>query len=214
MRDRFVSLPMTTEPHNATETVEALEDIARKHPDDGVCIGDVLDEFGHRSFGPFLFVPALIELTPFGAIPGVPTFLALLIATVAVELFLGRDHVTLPRFIQRRRVRSGRLMQAAKKLERIAAWLDKRFHGRLRRFTGRRMQRVAAVFVIILCCTVPPLELLPFASSVPMLAIAAFGLAVLVRDGLLMLMAGGLSVAALTAGGFLVATSDLTDKLG
>ena len=60
--------------------------------------------------------------------------------------------------------------------------------------------RIAGAVVIALAATVPPLELLPFASSAPMLAIAAFGLALLVRDGLLMLIACALSVAAIGGG--------------
>lgn len=205
---------MGSEPQNATETVEALEEIAREHIEGGVCIGDVLDEFGARSFGPFLFAPALIELSPIGGIPGVPTFLALLAATVAAQLFVGKEHVWLPALVQRRRIRSGRLMQAARKLEGVAEWLDARFRGRMRRFTRRPMQRLAAVLVILLALTVPPLEFIPFASSAPMLAIAMFGLAVLVRDGLLMLTASGVSVAALGVGTWLAATSDTLDKLG
>ncbi|MBU2341579.1 MAG: exopolysaccharide biosynthesis protein, partial [Alphaproteobacteria bacterium] len=53
---------MTHDPNNASETVEALEHLAEEN--DRVRIGDVLDEFGKRSYGPFLLVPALIELTP------------------------------------------------------------------------------------------------------------------------------------------------------
>ncbi|HSJ79430.1 MAG TPA: exopolysaccharide biosynthesis protein, partial [Erythrobacter sp.] len=44
--------------------------------------------------------------------------------------------------------------------------------------------------------TVPPLELVPFGSTAPMLAIAAVGLALLVRDGLLMIAATGIALAA------------------
>ena len=62
--------------------------------------------------------------------------------------------------------------------------------------------RRAAAVVVALCCTVPPLELIPFASSAPMLAIAAFGLAILVRDGLLMLVALALSALAVGLGGY------------
>lgn len=76
------------------------------------------------------------------------------------------------------------------------------------------MQRIAAVFVFLLCLTVPPLEFVPFASSAPMLAIAALGLAILVRDGLLMLVASGLSLTALGVGTFLAASSEFADKLG
>ena len=51
--------------------------------------------------------------------------------------------------------------------------------------------------------TVPPLEVLPFASSAPMLATAAFGLALLVRDGLLMTIAtvlAGVAVGVMAGG--------------
>lgn len=202
---------MTTEPHNATETVEVLEQIAHEHK--RVCIGDVLDEFGRRSFGPMLLLPALIELSPLGGIPGVPSLLALICATVAGQLLLGADHVWLPDFIQRRDVRSGRVMLAAKKLEGVAAWLDARFHGRWKRFTGQKMRRIAAVFILLLCALVPPLELLPFASSGPMLAIAAFGLAILVRDGLLLLAACAISLAVFGLSGYLIVTSDLVGGL-
>ena len=119
---------MTHEPHSASETVEALEDLAENNEE--VRIGDVLDEFGKRSFGPFLLVPALIELTPIGGIPGVPTLLALLIAMVAVQLLLGRDHVWLPEVIQRRAVGAKKLMKSAKKLAGVAAFLDLWFKGR------------------------------------------------------------------------------------
>lgn len=205
---------MSSEPHNVTEAVEALEDVARKHASEGVCIGDVLDEFGGRSFGVFILLPALVELTPLGGIPGAPTFLALMIAIVAAQLLIGKDHIWLPDFVQGRTVRSGRLMRAAKKLEGAAEWHDARFRGRMRRYTRRAMQRVAAVLIMLLCVTVPPLEFLPFASSAPMLAIAAFGLAILVRDGLLLLAASGLSLAALGTGTYLAATSEFADKLG
>ena len=50
----------------------------------------------------------------------------------------------------------------------------------------------------LLALTVPPLELLPFASSAPMAAIAMFGLALLVHDGALMIAAwllAGMAVA-------------------
>ena len=48
---------MTHEPHNVSETVETLEDLASGAEE--VLVADVLREFGKRSFGPFLLVPAL-----------------------------------------------------------------------------------------------------------------------------------------------------------
>lgn len=50
---------------------------------------------------------------------------------------------------------------------------------------------------------VPPLELFPFASSAPMAAIAPIGLALLLRDGALMVVA---SLLACGAAGLLIAS--------
>ncbi len=199
----------TQQPDDAAEGVEEvlaeLDDLAAARP--RVCIGDVLDDFGERSFGPFILLPPLIEFSPIGGIPGVPTFLALIIAITAAQLVLGKDHVWMPQFIQQRSVSSRRLHKAVTKLRGIAHWLDERSHGRLTSLTEGVWTKVAAVVIILLCCTVPPLEFLPFASSAPMLAIAAFGLALTVRDGVLMLIALVLAGTAAGVGGYLLMTA-------
>lgn len=189
---------MSKEPKSASETVEGLEELAEEKSE--VRIGDVLDKFGKRSFGPFMFIPALLEVTPLGGIPGVPTAFAVLIAFIAVQMLFGGDHVWIPDFIEQRAVKSDKLMNGAEKLEGVAAKLDELFKGRMQQFTGPTWQRIAAVAIILLCITVPPLEFIPFASSAPMLTIAAFALALTVKDGLLMLVATLLSIAALVGG--------------
>lgn len=93
------------------------------------------------------------------------------------------------------------------KLRGIAHWLDEHSHGRFETLTEGAWLRIAAGIVIALCFTVPPLEFIPFASSAPMLAIAAFGLALTVRDGLLMVLALVVAGAAAGAVGYLVATN-------
>ena len=187
-----------TEIHGACDILDRLRDLAQD--EDDVPIGDVIEAMGARSFGPFIMLPALIELSPLGAIPGIPTFLALTIALTAAQMLLGRDHLWLPGFIENRSASSQRVLKATDKLRPIAEWMDRWFHGRMTRFASGPFPRIAAGCVIALTLTVPPLEFIPFASSAPMLAIAAFGLALIVRDGLLMLIAGGLTVAAIVVG--------------
>lgn len=191
------------EVHSACEILDRLRKTADEH--DEVSVGDVLDAIGDRSYGPALFIPALIEVTPVGGIPGVPTFLALIIALTAAQLLFDKDHLWLPGFIRSRTVSGAKLHNSADKLDGIARKLDKWFHGRMPRFVKQPWPRTAAVAILVLCCTVPPLEFLPFASSAPMLAIAAFGLALLVRDGLLMLVALGFSIVSLALGANLLA---------
>lgn len=183
------------------QTVDSiLDDLERAATDaDRVSIGDVIEVLGGRGFGPLLLVPALIEITPIGGIPGVPTFLAFIIVMISVQMVFGRDHAWLPGFVERRNVSGDRLAEAVRTLRPVGRRLDRWFHGRLRSFTGPRPRRIAAAASIVLCLTVPPLELLPFASTAPMLAIAMFGLAMTLRDGRLMAAAFAASAAALGA---------------
>ena len=167
---------MSQEPTSMGDVIGELDELASNH--EKVCVGDVLDDFGARSFGPFIMIPALLELTPVGGIPGLP---------IAVQLLLGRDHVWMPQFVQQRAVGSKKLHKAVGKLRGLASFLDRHSKGRLEGLTQGTAIKLVAGAILLLCCTVPPLEFLPFASSIPMLAIAVLGLALTVRDGALVL---------------------------
>lgn len=184
--------------HSASDILDRLRDVA--NGEEQVPIGDVVQAMGARSFGPFIMLPALIEISPLGAVPGVPTFLALVIAITAAQLLFGREHLWLPGLVRNRSAKSEKVLKAVDRLRPIAEWMDRWFHGRMKRFASGPFPRIAAACVIALAMTVPPLEFIPFASTAPMAAIAAFGLALIVRDGLLMLIAGVLTVAALGTG--------------
>ena len=176
---------MSHEPHSMGDVLGELDELAANH--DEVRVADVLDDFGARSFGPFIMIPAVLEITPVGGIPGVPTVLALFIALIAVQLLIGRDHGWMPQFVQRRAVGSKKLHKAVGKLKGMANFLDRHSKGRLEGLTKGTAIKLVAAVIIALCCTVPPLEFLPFASTIPMLAIAVLGLALTVRDGALLL---------------------------
>jgi hypothetical protein len=159
-----------------------------------VSVEDVVETFGSRSYGPFLLIPALIEVSPLGAVPGVPTVLACIIILFALQILIGRKQIWLPDFIEHREISSGRVKKAVSSLMPLARWADRWFHGRLRSLTKGVFIRVAAAACIALACLVPMLELVPFASSAPMAAIAMFGLALMVRDGALLLFACAIAV--------------------
>ena len=196
------------EPTSVGDVLDELDELADKG--DQVCVRDVLDDFGRRSFGPFMMIPALIEISPLGGIPGVPTALALFIAVIAAQLVIGRDHIWMPEFVQRRSVESGKLHKAVEKLRGLGQWLDEHSQDRLEKLTVGIWLRFAGVVVIALCCTVPPLELLPFASTLPMLAIIMIGLGLTVRDGALLLSALLFAGLAAATGVYLYLGSDQT----
>ena len=196
------------EPTSVGDVLDELDELADKG--DQVCVRDVLDDFGRRSFGPFMMIPALIEISPLGGIPGVPTALALFIALIAAQLVIGREHIWMPEFVQRRSVESGKLHKAVEKLRGLGQWLDEHSQDRLEKLTVGIWLRFAGAVVIALCCTVPPLELLPFASTLPMLAIIMIGLGLTVRDGALLLSALLFAGLAAATGVYLYLGSDKT----
>jgi hypothetical protein len=168
----------------AMDVVEALEAAAGHGTP--VSVGEINDEVGHRGTGALIAVPAMLEITPIGGIPGLPTTLALIISLFAVQIAIGRQDIWLPGFLERRTVEARRLDEAADKLRPIATWMDRHFGVRVRWLTERFRQRLAAGAIIVMAATVPPLELLPFASTIPMTVIALFGLGMLLGDGLVM----------------------------
>ncbi|NCP19565.1 MAG: exopolysaccharide biosynthesis protein [Erythrobacter sp.] len=178
---------MADTPKNVCGILDSLTEIGDQQ--DRVSIGDIVEAFGSRSYGPVLLVPALIGISPIGGIPGVPTFLAVTLLLIAVQLVFGKDHLWLPGILKNRSVEGEKLANAAEDMEGVAKWMDKIFHGRLEIFTGPTAGRIAAGVIALLCFAVPPLEFLPFAVVLPMAVIAAFGIALTVRDGLLMLVA-------------------------
>ncbi|EQB30749.1 exopolysaccharide biosynthesis protein [Sphingobium ummariense] len=189
---------MVNEVKSVDDILDRIEDIARS--EEKVRLDRIVEALGNRSYGPFLLIPALIDISPVGGIPGLPTALATVIVLVAAQIMFGRKHLWLPRFLSKRGLSVEKACKATHKLRGVARFLDRWFHGRYISLTQGIFVKLAAACCIILALTVPPLELLPFATTVPMAAIAAFGLALLVRDGLLMIIAMLLAAAALALG--------------
>lgn len=189
---------MSDAPSSIEDILKILKDLADKQ--DRVKLGDVIEAIGGRSFGPFLLLPALIDISPVGSIPGLPTILAAIIILIAAQLALGRDHLWVPGFLARRSLASKTVCKIVDKAKKPAAWADRWFHGRLPALTKGPFVRVAAVACILLALTVPPLELLPLATTAPMAAIATFGLALMVRDGAVMIVFILLAIGAVALG--------------
>ncbi|MEN2748408.1 exopolysaccharide biosynthesis protein [Sphingomonas sp. T9W2] len=194
------------DPHSVGEVLDRLQELGEQAGDDKAKLGDMLEALGQRAYGPFFIIFPMIDISPVGGIPGLPTAMAAVMILLAVQLVFGREHLWLPGFLANRGLKGKKLVKVADKTRPIARRMDKWFHGRLPALTKGPMVKVAGVAVILLCLTVPPLELLPFASTAPMAAIMAFGIALLVRDGVLMVVACALSVGAVALGAGLFAS--------
>ena len=172
----------------------AIEDI----DSDEVTFGDVLELFGDRSFGPVIALLGLLTvIPPLGAIPGLPVIVGFVIILFSAQIIVGAKHIWVPKFISKRSVSKDDLKKAEKKAKPWLKRIDRLISERLGFLTGRWSIFLAAIMVTFLALTMIPLEFVPFAVAVPGSAIVLFGLAFVARDGVLMLLAYSVAIAAM-----------------
>ncbi len=188
---------MADQPKDLEGLLAELDHVARtKGPK--VSMEEVYKAVGERSFGPLLMLAGLLGMTPVSAIPGAPTTLALVTILIAGQLLVGRRTLWLPRRLLDLSVPAEKLRATVKVAGKPAGVVDRVVKPRLTSLTGRIAHRVVAAACILVALAVPPLELLPFVAFLPAAAIASFGLGLVARDGLLILVALGASAGTLT----------------
>lgn len=166
----------------------ALEEI--EDHGDRISLERVLQKIGRRSFGPLLLVAGLVTAAPLiGDIPGVPTLMGLLVMLSAGQLLLGRENFWLPRFMLDRSVTHHDLRRILGHLKRPARFLDRLFRPRLMQLTAGPGIYLIALACVLIAAVMPLLEAIPFSANIAALALIAFGLSLVARDGYLALFA-------------------------
>ena len=184
----------SSEDTRASASDQPLEDVLGEALDaaegqDEVSVGDLLDAFGSRSFGPVLVLFGLLALfPPIGAVPGVPVVLGAALLLVAVQFVVGRHHLWLPERIERVSFERARLEKADEKSRRWLERIDRVFTERLTFATGKTARKAAAVCAVLHAFLMIPLEFVSLV-AIPGVALTAFGVGLMARDGLFMLIA-------------------------
>ena len=162
-------------------------------------VGSILRATGSRAAGPLLFLPALVMVSPVGAIPGVPIVLSTLIVLVAGQIVIGRESLWLPDFLRKREIPEDKVTSVIDTLRPYAKKTDKILGRRLTWLTGGAVPRVIAAICILLSILVYPATLVPLAVALPGAAIILLSLGLLTRDGVVVLLGLLLSAAAAAA---------------
>lgn len=182
-RNRVTRLEATT----LTEMLDRLECAEREN--DQVRVDAMLDIIGRRSFGPLLLLPGLLVLSPLSGVPGVPSLAGLMVLLLSGQLLIGRRSFWMPAWLLNRCVSHERLQKSLKFMRPIARWVDKLLRQRLTFLVESHSVYFVAAMCALVALTMPPLELMPFAATSAGVAITAFGLALIGRDGLMALLA-------------------------
>lgn len=176
------------------DQVEALSRHQHK-----VSFGDALHAIGHRTFAPILLLIGLIMMVPGPAdIPGVPVVLGLLVIVVSAQILMHRQHLWVPQWMENRRVGGRKVQKMARWMRKPARWLDRMTKQRYSWLVRHAGVGIVAISCIIIAAATPVLEFVPFSANLAGLAITAFALALIAKDGLVAAIAMLLS--AVTAG--------------
>lgn len=166
-----------------------------------ITFGEVIGAMDARSQPVLLLLPALILVSPLSGIPGLSSLGGLTIALVATQILIGRRSIWLPGFLLNRKLPSERLLWAVGKLERPAAFIDRKTVTRAEwvfGFPGRQLLLLICMFCGMI---MPFFELIPFSATSLAIVISLMASALLVRDGLI----AGLGLGGLAAAGLLIA---------
>jgi hypothetical protein len=159
-----------------------------------VSIGEMMDSVGRRSFGPLVLLAGVILITPLSGVPGVPTLMGLLTLLTLSQVVAGRQHFWLPQWIVIRTVPRRRLLQGLKWLRPSASRVDGLTRPRFTLLVDGPGLYVMALACMVIAVVMPATEVIPFSSSIAGLALTAFGLAMISRDGVLALFAWAVSL--------------------
>lgn len=155
---------------------------------------DIVASLGHRAFGPVMVLCGLFLMTPLGALPGIPAAFGLINIAFAVQLLARRPYPWVPDILAKIRVPHARVEQVNRRVSPWLARIDNLICPRLAWATEGLMLVLAALVAILLSAAMVPLGLIPF-GVVPAAAILGLmGLALIARDGILMLIALSVSL--------------------
>lgn len=190
-------MPQEAELTNLEQLLARIDDAARNKAE--VSLEAIRDELGSRTFGPLLLLAGIITVVPvIGDIPGVPTLMGIMVVLIAIQLLLGRQHLWLPRWLTSRSVAQDKVTRATSWTRRPARFVDRLLRPRLLVLVqGPGIYAVAAVCLII-AAAMSPMEIIPFTANSAGFAMISFGLALISRDGALVLL--GLLITAFTFG--------------
>lgn len=159
-----------------------------------VSVGQIIDAFGARAYGPLLFVIGLVIISPLSAIPGAMIVSAIIVIALTIQSLLRTGSPWIPGRIRRIEIRAARMRRA---LERVVPWferLERVVRPRLVPLLRPPVGRVWHVCCILISLTLIPLTFVPFAVTVPGLSLALIGLGLMSGDGVLVL--AGIAVSA------------------
>ncbi|GAB4225455.1 MAG: exopolysaccharide biosynthesis protein [Chlamydiales bacterium] len=180
-----MSMQSTTSPQKISEVIDEIRNKLQDQ-DQEISIKEIYHSFGRRTYGPFLFIIGLTALSPIGAIPGMGILSGTMTFLIVIQFFF-LSTPWLPEKIlaisfSESTVRNS-LDKTSPYIKKIESYVKPRFSF----LTKFPMNYFAIVMVILVSLSMILLALIPWRMTFPAMAIMLVGIAIISRDGLLLL---------------------------
>ena len=164
--------------------MDEIEERARESDGDPFTLGDIIEAVGRRSYGPLLLVIGLFAISPATIVPGMTWLAAAITLIVAGQMLFGMKRPWLPRKALRAPLPREGSIEALDKVRPWAKRIDGVLKPRLAFLSHPPFVNLVALFVIAAALITFPLSLVPLAPLAPGIAVLFFGLGMVARDGL------------------------------
>lgn len=180
-----MTLESSSAPVQPLALSERLARIVAEDGPDRLTFTDLAAKLHGRAWGGLLLIFAAINLLPLP--PGTSVFFAIPILIVSAQMVGGRESPWFPARIDRRGVKKSELQRLIEKMGWVESRVERIFRPRLPNMTGRTAARLigAVCFFLALVAAIP----IPLFHMAPAAAIVLFGLSLIYRDGVLVIVA-------------------------
>ena len=179
---------------------QRLMQIVAEEGPDRLSFSDLALQLQARAWGGLLVIFAAINTIPLP--PGVNVFFAIPLMIVSAQMAFGRATPWFPARIDRRGVTRQELRKLIAKMEWIERRVERMFKPRMASLTGRTATRVIGAVCFVLAI----FAMLPIVHVAPAAVIVLFGLALVYRDGALVIAAAVALLAGAVVAAFLIAS--------
>ena len=157
---------------------------------DRLTFTDLAAQLHSRAWGGLLFLFSAINVLPLP--PGSTFFFAIPVLLIAGQMVFGRETPWFPGRLDRRGVTKSELRRIIGKIEWLEVRIERLFKPRLAKLTGKAASRMIGLvcFLLAMIIAIP----VPLLHHAPAASIALFGLALIYRDGALVIVAAVASI--------------------
>jgi len=179
---------------------QRLAQIVKETNDERLSFTELAAQLDSRAWGGLLFIFAAINVLPLP--PGTSVFFAIPLMIVSVQMVLGRSSPWFPARIDRRGVKKTELERLIAKITGLEARIERVLKPRMASLTTPAATRLIGVvcFLLAILAAIP----IPLFHMAPAAAILLFGLALIYRDGVVVIVAAIAAVLSLAVNALLV----------